>query len=684
MSKIGLVGQISVGKTTLINTLLENYIGKTEKKHSTSGVVYYHNSEKVKTQEEVSKELELSEEEITHVYLKLPLFGDKKITLIDIPGLDSEKTLNSYHKIISDLDLIIFVTDCNNSFNNSLEKKLYSNIIKRIHKNWTHYKYSNLITVYNKYDDSEDEEINDNINQSKTFLDSLSIEKNIFKISGIKLMVKNILETNNYQMNLVPKHILKTIFKQFYGLHKTKNILELDHISNDELKEMSISNDELNFMNSLLKFINPTFTSELIMSKFEHVLKNTFFDTEDYIKVIKIIKAHSYLQKSSPSKFNMIVNNLFINDMLVDTTGHNLEDYEQLLDFIFLKSDNLYEMISTDFTPEEIIKKLINENKSVYDIETLINFCRKYDITNIMQFIKTEDLNNLIQYKDDISDLIPFNEKEKLYQFEDYQFIKELLDKDYCCLGLKVNFYMYPEKFTRIILNYINLESLDNFISDSSIILQKKTKNSEKVYGSIFDCMGKDDFTYYESTSTKINIIPEKYHLYPDYVKIWLQNYNTISEKIENNVNNINKVLDDNKNLENDIDLYNNIENFNNKNQDLDIKELADKEDQDVNTKEFDDKDQDLNVKELDLDDQDLDDQDLDDQDLDDQDLDDKDLDDQDLDDQDLDDQDLDVKDLDVKDLDVKDLYSNTNNVNSMFPFKSNDNVFPYVLYNQN
>lgn len=83
----------------------------------------------------------------------MPLFDSKEITLIDIPGIDSLETLDDYRKVISTLDLVIFVTDCNNCFTSKLEKKLYQKVVEMIHSNWEKYQYTNLMVFFNKYDE---------------------------------------------------------------------------------------------------------------------------------------------------------------------------------------------------------------------------------------------------------------------------------------------------------------------------------------------------------------------------------------------------------------------------------------------------------------------------------------------------------------------------------------------------
>lgn len=519
MPKIGLIGQISVGKTTLVNTLLENYYGKTSKKQSSNGIVLYHNDDKIKTPDEINQEIESSEEEHTNIYMKMPLFDSKEITLIDIPGIDSLETLDDYRKVISTLDLVIFVTDCNNCFTSKLEKKLYQKVVEMIHSNWEKYQYTNLMVLFNKYDESEDEEVNENISHSLEFLEEFPINKSIFKISGIKMMVKRILEKNNYLIdNVIPNHIMKTIFKQFYGLKKANEILTQDNISKDDLGEIEFTNEENNFFTSLLNYTNEEFVSKLILDKFKHNLETRSFGIDDYSEVIEMIVYHKNLQKIYPEEFNQMIQTLFL-DHLFSFDDEKLEDYEELFDFIFLNKYELPDFLSFNKTPEQVIKELIYDNHATYNVGNLIKYCRKYQITNIMQFIDTEDFNPLIKYQDDIQDLIPESEKERFSQYEDYNFIKEILDEEPS--GLKVNFYLYPEKFVRVITNYINFASIDEFISATKITL-RNSKRSGTFYGSIFECLGDDILEEYQGKSSRITVNKEKLHLYPDYIRIWL------------------------------------------------------------------------------------------------------------------------------------------------------------------
>lgn len=359
----------------------------------------------------------------------------------------------------------------------------------------------------------EDEEVNENISYSLEFLEEFPINKSIFKVNGIKMMVKRILERNNYLIdNVIPNHIMKTIFKQFYGLKKVNEILVQDNISKDDLREIEFTNEENNFFTSLLNYTN---------EEFKHNLEARSFGIDDYSEVIEMIAYHKNLQKTYPEEFNQMIQTLFLDHLF----SFDDEKLEELFDFIFLNKYELPEFLSFNKTPEQVIKELIYDNHATYNVGNLIKYCRKYQITNIMQFIDTEDFNPLIKYQDDIQDLIPESEKERFSQYEDYNFIKEILDEEPS--GLKVNFYLYPEKFVRVITNYINFASIDEFISATKITL-RNSKRSDTFYGSILECLGDDIFEEYQGKSSRITVNKEKLHLYPDYIRIWLlENLNT-------------------------------------------------------------------------------------------------------------------------------------------------------------
>ena len=185
--RIGLVGCVSCGKSTLLNAICVNQYEEMKKCRTTmlpsiyretNKTIYNNKEEKKKildknkgnNQKIFSGEVKLTNENckvVENIIPRINNFTDLPqnvyLDIIDIPGLNDAETKDIYYKWIeenfSELDIIIHIIDINSPFNTSDQ----TDILKMIIKNIKNEKVNNgrdvfLLTLVNKCDDMEQDE----------------------------------------------------------------------------------------------------------------------------------------------------------------------------------------------------------------------------------------------------------------------------------------------------------------------------------------------------------------------------------------------------------------------------------------------------------------------------------------------------------------------------------------------
>lgn len=211
---IFLVGEVSSGKSSLLNALSSNFISNASLQRETLNLLTYNFNNKGEESniETITKDLEnIHERNVTNgkelnsahnitigepiIYDNLPSIHDiPNLTIIDFPGLnDSDDKSNVFFKLIEDniskANLVIYVSDSSNSMINNSEvqsvlklKELIELKKEKIHK------VIDFVVVVNKFDDFANDidihEIYERIS-SKIQMDS----SKIFRISSHKLLI---------------------------------------------------------------------------------------------------------------------------------------------------------------------------------------------------------------------------------------------------------------------------------------------------------------------------------------------------------------------------------------------------------------------------------------------------------------------------------------------------------------
>lgn len=209
---IAIVGPVSAGKSTLMNTLFTNQYSDMKIKRTTmTPQVYFEVNEelnmttlshKIKEQNrEINQNLiqksennetilysDIAESKyfIPRVHKLIEMPPDVYLTIYDIPGLNDSKTKNIYFQYMSNnfykFDLIIFVIDINSALNTSDEIDILRNIIENSKNNFDNYDTENkVIILANKCDnlilDKDgtllmEEEYQEMFNQIKTIVNT--------------------------------------------------------------------------------------------------------------------------------------------------------------------------------------------------------------------------------------------------------------------------------------------------------------------------------------------------------------------------------------------------------------------------------------------------------------------------------------------------------------------------------
>lgn len=199
---IGLIGQVSSGKSSLINALLGNLVSKVALDRATLRPISYNTNNTtdiISKNEYATIQASIKSGNIASKYeslLNKPVLVNMKTpnncTIIDFAGIDdgadntgSDVFLNAFLTNIEQLDVIIFVSRCDNVFVLGNELKLFNVVSSRVKHNNDNGRYQRLIVAANKYD-FEDDEIDNIVNSA-----AKKIEYPIYKISAWKLFLHN-------------------------------------------------------------------------------------------------------------------------------------------------------------------------------------------------------------------------------------------------------------------------------------------------------------------------------------------------------------------------------------------------------------------------------------------------------------------------------------------------------------
>lgn len=213
---ICLLGTVSAGKTTFLNTLFTNTYGDMKIRRTTMTPQVYHESTSIdqiidpktirQRNKEINDQLQGKQDlditdirELEHFVPKIENFVDLQsnvfLSVYDIPGLNDAHTKSVYYKYVENnfhkFDIIIFLIDINSGLNTSDEIDLLNMIIGQIDVNQKRNLVQKLLIITNKCDNyDDDDEVKEMYKQVVTIIKSKTEGKKIdYKI--MRLVCEN-------------------------------------------------------------------------------------------------------------------------------------------------------------------------------------------------------------------------------------------------------------------------------------------------------------------------------------------------------------------------------------------------------------------------------------------------------------------------------------------------------------
>ena len=358
---IVIIGAISVGKSTLLNTIFNESLSDCKLKRTTmTPQVYYENSIKnnksidKKTIREINKEIntkliQKSEnndlitkddiQEVKHIVNKIHKFTELKkdifLTIYDIPGLNDGRTKEVFMEYIENnfnkFDIIIFVVDINSALNTTDEVEILEKILNNCKKNKDNYNIENkLIVLASKCDEMYlendklvlEEEMQELYDQIKTMVDQ-KIEQIIpdLEYSIIPISCEDSYIYRMYSKNSNCKLDMKYLNKfgqNEYGKKKWNRLKEEQKeklvkklISEVDIKESLNLTGFNNFRNNLNIYLNPKnqklFINNHIIQDIQNIKGNTKINIEDDIQLFyKYYKKYNSLEEKIKEGINTI------------------------------------------------------------------------------------------------------------------------------------------------------------------------------------------------------------------------------------------------------------------------------------------------------------------------------------------------------------------------------------------
>lgn len=371
-----LIGEVSSGKTTLLNSMFIKTFSDMKRIRTTMGVnIYYetnkrtlHNSpeeilQKNQTFETIMKDkkLETLAENIYYVSPSISfgsLLTNKgySLNIIDIPGLNDGNGNDAIKKWLEEnfkyFDIIFFIINGEYALNTESERNLLKFIISNMSKN----KYIKLINIINKFDDPDDEELIELKDQAFKYLNETikDINHETVAISAERAYLYRYIEYNKTLNGLSQKH--KSSLASLELGTKSKKISDDKKLIAEILASIKESKKDPS------SFYNNTGYRELIeifkknvIQKIDEVHKNRLY-YDIYLKKYDAINDFKKILEDNNNIF-MSYDTDIINDEYLITV---IDKYLNNLKFVRLNDWN-------DCTKNFImmIKKLININEII-------------------------------------------------------------------------------------------------------------------------------------------------------------------------------------------------------------------------------------------------------------------------------------------------------------------------------
>jgi len=431
--RIGLVGCVSCGKSTLLNSICVNQYEEMKKCRTTMLPSVYQETNNTIYSSEEAKEIlkkntennsgifngtvELSNENCKVVRNMIPkikefanLSDNIFIDIFDIPGLNDANTSEIYYKWIEDnfseLDIIIHIVDINSPLNTSDQ----IDILKMLIKNIDQEKKKNgrdvfLLTVVNKCDEMDQEDGEFVMDEE----DQLNYD-NIIKTT--KVMIREILNIpyigpSDINCDFTPISAADTFVYRM--LHNDPTV-EMDMKLLQKFGMNEIGRRAWNKMNEVEK-------REMIKEHFEEAKISDTLEITGYLQFTEILR--NYLTKDCQSK------------ILIDRIKQELQNEDLIKKNITTDKDELQKLIQIYNSYSSrvwVVDKLFKTNNSSIVTDLINTHISRWisDISDLSN-CSAESIKRLEEYKYAVNEI-----REKVDPYAMSNNIKMKIDEEKC------------------------------------------------------------------------------------------------------------------------------------------------------------------------------------------------------------------------------------------------------------
>lgn len=365
MLTIGIIGQVSAGKSSFINSLFGAYVSTAALSRDTYRILEYRTGA-VDNSIEITRELakvrnanldgsNKIDKEILNAFRDLtlrPHWSSARFRLLDFPGFnDSNDASGDFLRLVLDnlaqIDILIYVTSAQTAFLQTSETLLYGKIAASVKEQESRGIFTRMVVVVNKYDDRDDEELESVFKAIK-----LAEDVKLFKYSSHRAILHAALKCNRNNL-----HIPEMMKADARKLLKVSGIIDRE-LTNVDLK------------------------------KYESII-----ETGDWDNLLGWI--NNYLCESLNYQFGRLC------EMI---NRYNWDEYynetEPLIDnWIKLYCDEKYSLIRKGNEIEQmIIKAIISDNLDRFAHADLIKCCGKYIFAIAKQLILVEHKYDKLSY----------------------------------------------------------------------------------------------------------------------------------------------------------------------------------------------------------------------------------------------------------------------------------------------
>ena len=470
---IALIGCVSTGKSTLLNSILISKLSDTKIRRTTMlPQVYLESSKSTNLEDILHKNRELNNQilngnikltaencnNIYHIIAKLydiiNLPERIYLNIYDIPGLNDSATEEIYYNYINKtfykFDIIFIVVDIEESFNTSSSIKILDNIVENANK--FKLKENNICIIANKCDDLKkvngslefiDEEYSEMFEQietevSKRFEPLQNIKYKIIKMSAEDSFIYRMYKKDpnaTLDSKLINKFGINEFGKRAWN--KINDDEKVNYI-NEFIKNENINDRlELSGFNSLQTYIHDTFTVEkqckiLISNLIFYTNRNVgeytaLFEDEVTMQYNNIINKYLFIRSiykmDGVEVYNAFVK--FINSHL-DLNIQSIHGLNQLsnckeIEVVKDRIVNITDKLNTIFSQNELENHFCNlqliQNKIVI---SLLNDSKSvHEIIDYMKQLYNNDYDNMVDIINRTNDALLTFEPNQNIDIED-------------------------------------------------------------------------------------------------------------------------------------------------------------------------------------------------------------------------------------------------------------------------